>query len=120
LRFCCPADRRPCDFICCAGSRVSSCLTIGGEVAPRRFSFGHIDVDLYEPTRHAVEFFYPRLNDGGILVFDDFGFTTCPGAMVAIKEATGNISDQVIALPDGGGFLIKGRSVARAAKLTNS
>ncbi len=91
-----------------------------GEVAERRFSFVHIDVDLYEPTRHAVEFFYPRLNDGGILVFDDFGFTTCPGAMVAIKEAAGNVSDQVIALPDGGGFLIKGRSVARAAKLTNS
>ena len=40
--------------------------------------------------------------------------------MVAIKEAAGNVSDQVIALPDGGGFLIKGRSVARAAKLTNS
>ena len=91
-----------------------------GEVADRRFAFVHIDVDLYEPTLHAIEFFYLRLNDGGILVFDDYGFTTCPGAMVAIDEATGSIADQVIALPDGGGFLIKGRSLARAAKLTDS
>lgn len=40
--------------------------------------------------------------------------------MVAIEEAADNIANQLIALPDGGGFLIKGRSIARAAKLIDS
>ena len=87
------------------------------EVAARRFAFVHIDVDLYEPTRDAVAFFYPRLNEGAIMVIDDFGFTTCPGATRAIAEAAGNLAGKLIALPDGGGFLIKGRTVAPAAKL---
>jgi hypothetical protein len=90
------------------------------EVADRTFAFVHIDVDLYEPTRQAIEFFYPRLNDGGIMALDDLGFTTCPGVERAINEALGNIAGQLIALPDGGGFLIKGRSVARAATLSGS
>src|SRR5262249_46129363 len=50
------------------------------EVADRQCSFVHIDVDLYQPTRDSVQFFYPRLQPGGMLVCDDFGFTTCPGA----------------------------------------
>ena len=40
--------------------------------------------------------------------------------MIAINEALGNIAGQLIALPDGGGFLIKGRSVAPAATLSGS
>lgn len=91
-----------------------------GEVADRRFAFVHIDVDLYEPTRDSLEFFYPRLNDGAILVVDDFGFTSCPGATRAVEEVTANLAEKMIALPDGGGFLIKGRSVAPAAKLTDT
>lgn len=87
------------------------------EVADRRFAFVHIDVDLYEPTRASIEFFYPRLNNGGILIVDDYGFSSCPGATRAIAEAFSDIGDQMISLSDGGGFLIKGRSVSPAANL---
>lgn len=90
------------------------------EVADRRFAFVHIDVDLYEPTRDAIEFFYPRLNEGAVLVVDDYGFTSCPGATRAVEEITGTLADKMIALPDGGGFLIKGRTVAAAASLSGS
>lgn len=86
------------------------------EVADRRFAFVHIDVDLYEPTRDALEFFYPRLNPGAILVVDDFGFSTCPGATRAVQETS--LAELMIALPDGGGFLIKGRAAVPAAKLS--
>lgn len=90
------------------------------EVADRRFAFVHVDVDLYEPTRDAIEFFYPRLNDGAILVVDDFGFTSCPGATHAVDEVLASFPEKMIALPDGGGFLIKGRAVAPAAKLSDT
>jgi len=36
------------------------------------FAFVHIDVDLYRATQEALEFFYPRLAEGGVLAIDDF------------------------------------------------
>ena len=41
-------------------------------IADRQFSFVHLDVDLYEPTRDSLEFFYPRLNPGGIFLIHDY------------------------------------------------
>lgn len=43
-------------------------------------------VDLYEPTKDSIEFFYDKLNVGGIFLCDDYGFTSCPGATKAIDE----------------------------------
>ena len=34
------------------------------EVADKTFSFVHIDVDLYEPAKDSLEFFYPRMAEG--------------------------------------------------------
>ena len=85
------------------------------EVSHRRFAFVHIDVDLYEPTRDSIAFFYSRLSEGGILLIDDYGFSTCPGATRAVDEA--GLSHTMIALSDGGGFLIKGLSAVPPADL---
>jgi predicted O-methyltransferase YrrM len=41
-------------------------------VKNKTFSFVHLDVDLYEATRDALEFFYPRLNKGGVLISHDY------------------------------------------------
>lgn len=78
------------------------------EVAERRFRFVHVDVDLEAPTRDSVAFFLPRLSPGGLLVCDDYGCTTCPGATQAIDELLADQPEKMIALPDGGGLLIKG------------
>ena len=44
------------------------------EVADRSFCFVHVDVDLFEPTRESIAFFYPRMVPGGVMLFDDYGF----------------------------------------------
>ena len=77
------------------------------EVADRRFSFLHIDVDLYEPTRDSIAFFYPRMNPGGVIICDDYGIDTCPGATKAIDDYLRDQPEKMVALSDGGGFLIK-------------
>lgn len=84
------------------------------EVADRAFSFVHVDVDLYQPTKHALEFFYPRLSPGGILLCDDYGYHTCPGARKAFDELAAKTPEQsVIHLPTGQGFIVKhGSSLA--------
>lgn len=78
------------------------------EVSDRRFSFVHIDVDLAEPTRDSIEFFYPLMNPGGIIVCDDYGFTTCPGATRAIDDFLAGRDEKMIRLSGGGGFMVKG------------
>jgi O-methyltransferase len=78
------------------------------EVQGESFCFVHIDVDLYEPTRDSIAFFYDRLVLGGVLVCDDYGFGTCPGATRACDEHLADKPEKMIALPDGGGFFIKG------------
>ena len=78
------------------------------EVADRRFSFVHIDVDIYEPTRASMEFFYPRTSDGGVILCDDYGFTSCPGATKAVDDFLRDKPEKMVALSDGGGFMIKG------------
>jgi len=45
-----------------------------------RWAFVHVDVDLYEPTRDCLDFFYPRLCPGGVIVCDDYGAPLFPGA----------------------------------------
>ena len=82
------------------------------EVQNEQFAFVHIDVDLRQPTIDSVEFFYPRLSTGGILLCDDYGCTTCPGATQAIDRFLVGKPEKMISLDGGGGFLIKGKSTA--------
>lgn len=90
-----------------------------GLVADRKFSFVHIDVDLYEPTKASLEFFYPRLALGGIILCDDYAFSTCPGATQACDEFTSGLAESFIALDCGGGFLIKGRETTPPRRLAD-
>ncbi len=71
------------------------------EVADRRFALVHIDVDLYRPTLDAIEFFFPRLTPGGVIVCDDYGFASCPGATKAFDEYFADRREMVIPIPSG-------------------
>ncbi len=51
-----------------------------------QYAFVHIDVDLYQSVKDALDYFYPRLINTGIMIFDDYGFDTTPGAKQAIDE----------------------------------
>ena len=52
----------------------------------RKYSFVHIDVDLYEPTKEAHIYFFERLQEGGIIVCDDYGYEQFPGASKAVDQ----------------------------------
>ena len=77
------------------------------DVETNRFCFVHIDVDLYQPTLDSMEFFFPRLNPGGVLLCDDYGFASCPGAKRAVDEFAERRSQSIIHLTTGQAFLIK-------------
>lgn len=51
-----------------------------------RIAFAHIDVDLYEPTKAALEFILPRMVENGIIVIDDYSDPHWPGVATAVDE----------------------------------
>lgn len=73
----------------------------------KTFALVHVDVDLYQPTLDSLEFFFPRLLPGGILVCDDYGSGSYPGARTAMDEYFSNQLENIIELPQGQGFVQK-------------
>lgn len=73
----------------------------------RSYRFVHIDVDLYEPTRGALEYFYPRLCEGGVIVCDDYAHLQWPGARRALDEYCDPKGIPVLCLTTGQGVIIK-------------
>jgi O-methyltransferase len=55
-------------------------------VLPQEFAMVHVDCDIYTSVRDCCEFFWPRLVSGGMMVFDDPGMPSCPGAAKAFRE----------------------------------
>lgn len=49
-----------------------------------RIALAHVDVDVYQSVLDCCEFIYPRLVPGGVMIFDDYGFQSCPGARRAV------------------------------------
>ena len=46
-----------------------------------------IDLDLYEPTKVALEYFLPRMHKGSILAFDELDNAQWPGETLALLES---------------------------------
>lgn len=51
-----------------------------------RFSFVHVDLDMYESIKHSLDFIFPRLLENGMILLDDFKVRTTPGCEIAIEE----------------------------------
>jgi hypothetical protein len=51
-----------------------------------RFSLIHFDCDLYLPTKTALEYFWPLLSKGGIMIFDEYSIHEWPGETKAVDE----------------------------------
>ncbi len=78
------------------------------DVQNKKFSFVHVDVDLYQPIYDSIKFFYPRLVKHGVMVFDDYGCMQFPGAKKAVDQHLAEIGGGfLIPLPSGQAFLIK-------------
>lgn len=54
-------------------------------IKDNNFSFIHIDVDLYKSVKDCLEFFYPRMTRGGVMVIDDYDSWAWPGVKKAVS-----------------------------------
>lgn len=49
----------------------------------------YLDLDLYEPTKKALEVFLPRMPKGSIICFDELNAKIFPGETLAVEEVLG-------------------------------
>lgn len=104
---------------------VERCRLIEGDVAetlPRfleetpglRIGLLHLDLDLYAPTRAALDHLWARVVDGGVVIFDQYGLPPWEGETRAVDEFLSTLPAPApsirkfpfSALP--GGYIVKG------------
>lgn len=70
-----------------------------------KFSFVHLDGDLYQQAKTGLEFFYPRMNKGGIIVVADY--PRLSGVKKATEEFLKTIPEPIIEMTAGSAIIIK-------------
>lgn len=50
------------------------------------FRLVHVDVDVYESAKETTLWATPRMADGGIIIYDDYGFRNCGGVTRYVDE----------------------------------
>jgi hypothetical protein len=69
----------------------------------------HIDLDLYDGYKYALELFWDQIQSGGIIVLDEFDTVTWPGATLAVKEflESRNLSEDLIRKLNDKHYIVK-------------
>jgi len=49
----------------------------------------NLDVDLYRPTKKAIELLFDRIPKGGVIIFDELNSVLFPGETIALRETLG-------------------------------
>ena len=70
-----------------------------------RYSFVHLDVDLYEATLAGLAYFYPRMIPGGIILTHDYSIIE--GVLQAFLEFLADKPEHVIELPTTQAMIIR-------------
>jgi O-methyltransferase len=70
----------------------------------------NLDVDLYKPTKAGLEYFYPRLSPGGVIIIHDYNYKW-PGIKKAVDEFVAGIPESLAMVPDMEGSVMIIRSI---------
>jgi predicted O-methyltransferase YrrM len=77
-----------------------------GPIANQSFAFVHLDADLYHSTMDSLEFFYPRMEKGGIILTHDFA-SRSEGVHRAFQEFFRDRPEPVIELTGNQAMVVK-------------
>ena len=59
----------------------------------------HLDLDIFKPTKLALEMLYERVPKGGIIIFDELNHEDYPGETIAVNEVLGIKNYKIKRLP---------------------
>ena len=79
--------------------------------ASLRVKFAHVDADLYVSIKDVNAWLLDRVEPGGMIVYDDYGFPVCEGARRVVDEDLGARADYTrFYLPTGQYLAIRNRA----------
>lgn len=83
-------------------------LETAHKVTSTKFKFVHIDVDIYQSAKDTVDWVWDKLVPGGMIVFDDYGYSATEGVTRFVNEFTAdNINCLFIFNQAGHAILVK-------------
>lgn len=75
------------------------------DLKEEKYAFVHLDADLYQPTIAALNYFYPKLSKGGVMIIHDYNHTW-EGLKKAVDEFVLTIPENIIEIPDWKGSVM--------------
>jgi O-methyltransferase len=63
------------------------------------YALVNMDADLYIPTKAGLEYFYPRISPGGVIMIHDYN-EKWEGLMKAVDEFAATIPEPLVVIPD--------------------
>jgi hypothetical protein len=80
--------------------------SLSPDIHKARFCIAHIDCDLYEPAKAALEFFYPHLSPGGLIILHDYANPYWDGIKRAVDEYCLEIPEKPVVFGDKAGTVM--------------
>lgn len=72
-----------------------------------KVAFLHLDLNCATPEKAALEYFWPRMVTGGIILLDDYGWRGYENQKMAHDEFALSVGHEVLPLPTGQGMIIR-------------
>ena len=70
-------------------------------------SYLHLDMNCAAPEVAALEYFWPKMTKGGLVLMDDYTYVGYEPQHVALDEFATSVGYEILSLPTGQGLLIK-------------
>ncbi len=71
----------------------------------QQYAFIHLDADLYAPSMAALEYFYPKMSPGGVIMIHDYNHSW-PGLRKAVDEFLNQIPESLTPVSDWQGSVL--------------
>jgi O-methyltransferase len=72
-----------------------------------RVSYLSIDMNIEKPERAAIEYFWPKLSSGAVIVMDDYAFAGYDAQHRSMDDFARRVGVPILTMPTGQGLLIK-------------
>ena len=78
-----------------------------GVLKDDKFAFVNLDMDLYQPTLEGLRYFYPKMDEGGIILVHDYFSEVFPNVEIAVNDFEKELGCRLKKIPIGDDISIR-------------
>jgi hypothetical protein len=102
------------EFVVDAFKEYSNVVIVKGSVPETlskvnidKVAYLSIDMNCAYPELEAMQYFWPKLVKGGVIVLDDYGWPMCENQKLAADQFALSVGAMILSLPNGQGIIVK-------------